>query len=901
MRFILFLITVFFSVMSVFAQETLYQSAEFTITTDKVIQGKFEATAVSPTKIVSNYKSDYKKPTPRKIDFKFSINGLDNERYPGEDHHFTLPLTGERAVSPVYTFGAPDPEEARSVQNDAEPYLQNDMNFEIRLNMRHVLADFKEKGYFETFDGEKVMAGDFHGVYVAGGTEPLSWEFESLPQKPHLKLHDPDGDGIYEVTVRFKQFQMPEYRADESIWELQHDVAQYPQYKSDILLSDALYNMSLEELHLDIRPDGAFMAGAKWPGVWTRDISYSILLSLAMLNPEASKKSLMAKVKNDRIIQDTGTGGSWPVSTDRMTWALAAWEVHLVTGDRDWLKTAYHIIKNSAEDDLKTAYNQETGLMYGESSFLDWREQTYPRWMDPKDIYKSQNLGTNAVHYQTYRILEKMAAILGEPDSVYAETAKSIRNGINKHLWLEEKGFYGQYLYGRNYLSLSPRSETLGEALTVLFDIADEEKQLSIFKNTPVVAFGAPCIFPQIPNIPPYHNDGIWPFVVAYWTWAAAKSQNVNAVKHGVASIYRAAALFLTNKENFVASTADFMGTEINSDRQLWSVAGNLALVYRVLFGMTFTPEGLSFQPFIPKSFGSTRSLSDFKYRNANLDIKISGYGSQVKSFRFDGKQMEQACIPHDVSGNHFIEIEMANNEIDSPEINLRENAFAPETPVVKSNAGTLTWEPVDGASLYFLYKNGQQIETISKDQYQIPEADDYAEYQVLAVDDMGWQSFLSEPVVVADADEIITIQAEKYGELSETRYQGYSGSGYILLDKAVNNDLQFPVKIEVPGLYAIDVHYANGNGPINTNNKCAIRTLALNGERVGAVVMAQRGIERWEDWGFSNSLKIYLPKGEHPLGLTFTASDNNMNGEVNFALLDYVRLIRIPDVRRAN
>lgn len=893
------IILVLFNLTLLFAQDVLYTSDQFTITTEKVIQEKFKATAVSPTKIVSNYKSDYKKPTARKIDFKFSINGLDNERYPGEDHHFTLPPDGERAVSPVYTFGAPDPKVARSVQNDSEPFLQNDMDFVIRLDMRHMLEDFKEKGYFETFDGEKVMADDFHGVYVAGGTEPLSWEFESLPQKPHLKLHDPDDDGIYEVNVRFKRFQVPEYNSDETSWELKQDVSHYPQYKSDIELSDALYNMSLEELHLDIRPDGAFMAGAKWPGVWTRDISYSILLSLAILNPDASKKSLMAKVKNDRIIQDTGTGGSWPVSTDRMTWALAAWEVYLATGDEDWLKTAYHIIKNSAEDDLNTAYKHETGLMYGESSFLDWREQTYPRWMDPKDIYKSQNLGTNAVHYQTYRILEKMAAILGEPETAFAETAKSIYDGINQHFWLEDKGYYGQYLYGRNYLSLSPRSETLGEALTVLFDIADEEKQQSIFKNTPVVAFGTPCIFPQIPNIPPYHNDGIWPFVVAYWTWAAAKAQNVNAVEHGLAAIYRAAALFLTNKENFVASTADFMGTEINSDRQLWSVAGNLALVYRVLFGMKFTPKGLSFQPFIPESLGSTRTLKNFKYRNANLEIKISGYGSQIKSFRFDGNQMGQAFIPEDLSGTHSIEIEMVNNEIKSPAINLRENAFAPETPVVKSNAGTLNWESVDGASTYLIYKNGEHIESISANRYEIPESGDYAEYQVLAVDSDGWQSFLSDPVAVTGAAEIITIQAEKFGARSETRYQGYSGNGYIPLDKEVNNDIQFPVKIEEPGLYAIDVHYANGNGPINTNNKCAIRTLALNGERVGAIVMAQRGIERWEDWGFSNSLKIYLPKGEHRLSLSFTASDNNMNGEVNFALLDYVRLIRVPDVRR--
>jgi len=49
---------------------------------------------------------------------------------------------------------------------------------------------------------------------------------------------------------------------------------------------------------------------------------------------------------------------------------------------------------------MNVAYDAGTGLVKGESSFLDWREQTYPKWMQPADIYESENLGTNAVHYQ---------------------------------------------------------------------------------------------------------------------------------------------------------------------------------------------------------------------------------------------------------------------------------------------------------------------------------------------------------------------------------------------------------------------------------------------------------------------------------------------------------------------
>jgi len=346
----------------------------------------------------------------------------------------------------------------------------------------------------------------------------------------------------------------------------------------------------------------------------------------------------MKKVDNDRIIQDTGTGGSWPVSSDRMIWAVAAWEIYKSTSDMDWLKQAYPIIKNSAETDLEIVYDKESGLFRGESSFLDWREQTYPRWMEPKDIYKSMNLGTNALYYETFKILAEMADILNEDGEKYQQVASRLKTAINKFLWVKDKGYYGQYLYGRTSMSLSPRSETLGEALCILFDIADESQKQSILEKMPVVKYGPTCIFPQIPNIPPYHNNGIWPFVVSYWTLAAKTGGNMAAVTHGLGSIYRAAALYLSNYENMVAQTGDFLGTEINSPRQLWSVAGNLAMIYKLFFGMKYYDGYLEFDPLIPEEYTGHFELKNYTYAGSILDISLSGHGNGIATFILDGK-----------------------------------------------------------------------------------------------------------------------------------------------------------------------------------------------------------------------------------------------------------------------
>ena len=240
-------------------------------------------------------------------------------------------------------------------------------------------------------------------------------------------------------------------------WKPRYDLSRYPQLQTPFLLENALYNMSLDEMVNAIEPDSTLRTGSGFPGVWTRDVSYSIILSMAHLQPQVSMHCLLRKVDRlGRIIQDTGTGGSWPCSTDRMVWAIAAWEIYKVTGSREWLEKIYPIIRKSIEDDYLTAYDEKTGLMMGESSFIDWREQSYPRWMQPMDIFQSKCLGTNAVHVEALRVLGCMADIMNDTieKEKYDKRSKQIITAINRNLWMPEKGYYAQFLYGRNYHTL---------------------------------------------------------------------------------------------------------------------------------------------------------------------------------------------------------------------------------------------------------------------------------------------------------------------------------------------------------------------------------------------------------------------------------------------------------------
>lgn len=869
--------------------KALYQSDAYAIYPDRVVQDEFVAKAISPTELTSNYKSPANLTMTPTVVFKFAINGRDNEMSPGSDHIFNCVPSNGTCQTPVITFGKLSKDDAEVPKN---VYLTPNTQMKVRLDMRPVLEAFEKSGVYTTPTGDKIYKEDFKGVFIAGGTDPLSWDFDNLGSRKEMQLQDPDGDGIYEITLLMNENREEKMTAQQ--WKMTRDANAFPQYKSDYPLADALYNLALEEMIIAVEPDSTFRTGKEWAGVWTRDISYSIILSMAQVQPKVSMYSLMRKVKDGRIVQDTGTGGAYPISTDRVIWAVAAWEVYKATGDEKWLRDTYAIIKKSLQDDQKNALNPETGMMRGESSFLDWREQSYPRWMQPADIYESENLGTNAAHYQANIVAAQMADMLQDSEAAadFRKVAEGIKQGINKHLWQEDKGYYGQYLYGRNYKILSPKAEALGEALSVIFGVADEARSKTIVANTPVTDFGITNIYPQIPGIPPYHNNAIWPFVQSYWSLAAAEAGNEEALLESISAIYRPAALFLTNKENFVATSGDYAGTQVNSSNMLWSLAGSLSMVYKVYFGMDFKADGIELKPFVPEAYKGNRKLTNYKYRNAVLNFEMSGYGNQIKSITLDGKPMGKPFIPATLSGSHSIKIELANNET-AAEFNHTAHYTTPETPKVTYTSGKLSWPAVEGATAYRVFRNGKPLEETTNT-FEVVTADAYGEYMVLAVDAQGVTSFGSEPVMVVPDKYKLMYEVEKAAPKARLPYRDFSGTGFVEISKQKNKEVKLTITVPEDGVYAIDFRYANGNGPINTSNKAAIRTLKKGREFAGTIVLPQRGDGEWSNWGFTNPVEVQLPKGKHTIRLTFEPHNENMHGEVNQAMLDYMRVIRI-------
>jgi len=450
-----------------------------------------------------------------------------------------------------------------------------------------------------------------------------------------------------------------------------------PRIRTGNLAFDALFALAGAEMRLDavsqIRdgnynggapiPCECFATGEKWHYVWTRDLSYAADLGLALFDAQRVRNSLDFKLSGWRkgvpiapqvagtpdglqIVQDTGSGGSWPVSTDRVTWAFAAEETlrTLPASERaPFARRALQALSNTIENDRIAAFDAKTGLYMGEQSFLDWRDQSYAAWIpnDLASMSSSKSLSTNVGHYQALMLAAKLAREHGDTarGKRYEGWAADLKRAINTQLWLDDAGMYSSLTAG--HLDGAPlhKFDWLGQSLAILSGIAGEERANSILARYPHGPMGAPVIWPQQPGMPVYHNRAMWPFVTGYGLRAAAQAKNVAVADAAYDSLVRGAALNMSNMENLEWLSGQpllldernphLIGPVINSRRQLWSVGAYLGMVVGEVFGVALQDDALLLRPFVTarlrrEMFGASDEI-------ALHDLRLHGKRVQVR------------------------------------------------------------------------------------------------------------------------------------------------------------------------------------------------------------------------------------------------------------------------------
>jgi len=717
--------------------------------------------------------------------------------------------------------------------------------------------------------------------------------------------------------------------------------------RSGHLMFDALFALALQEARqnsVSEITDGSFnggqpmacdcfVTGEKWPYVWTRDTAYAAYLGLALVDPVRTMNSLLFKLSDKKatlgggapqIVQDTGSGGSWPVSTDRVVWALGAYETLKYLSDADraaFLTDAYAALKNTVETDRSVAYDPHDGLYRGETSFLDWREQTYPAWTanDTVHIGMSKSLSTNQLHYRALRIAAELAFMAGESadqtrytawtDDLRAAIAARFAPGTTQTLMSAMK------LTELNDAPL-PRHDLLATALLAqwsdtIFDTGTTVGQIAFWPHTDA---GAPVIWPQQPWTPIYHNRAIWPFVTALYAQAARNTANADALWRAVRTLMFGAAFNLSNMENFEFTTlandyedGDYSGPVVNSRRQLWSVAGFVSLVVRTLAGFDAEMYGIAVTPSLPRAArndffvkGDRFILYDIPYRGKKVTIDITlppigdandGYYT-AETVKLNGTLLnDPSAAEGDLDDENLFEIDISrhhagvNTATVLPDTEPR-TLFAPREPLVTgiSSVGghiTLTLsrngEP-ETDTAFTVYRNGEMVaENVTATSWS--DADTLclsAKTCCYSVSQRylpaGHHSFPSNPQCFwGDSYERITTIAAaaltgSSGEVLATDHGKTHFSDWGTPTQTLTTTSPFAPTYT--GQYYLQVEYGNGR-PIDTGITACQKfidvydTDGLVLVTSGPVVMPHLGANDWERWGNSSFLPVFLESGK--------------------------------------
>ncbi len=693
---------------------------------------------------------------------------------------------------------------------------------------------------------------------------------------------------------------------------------------------------------------GCFETGRLWTYVWTRDTSYAATLGLASVDPTRTRNSLELKTSKRRngtdreIVQDTGTGGSHPVSSDRVVWAMGAWELlkYLDGAERAaFLDLAYDAIANTAENDRGVVYDANDGLYRGEQSFLDWREQSYPAWTatDTVQIGMSKALGTNVGHYVLLQVAAKLAAEKGDAaaSAKYAGWAAALKTAIATKFWLDGDNLFSTFTTTALDPSPTHQYDLLGSALAVLHDVGTASQSTSVVAHYPHLAKGAPVIFPEQKDTRIYHNRAIWPFATAFWLRAAAKVDNAQAIDENVKSLMRGAAMNLSNMENFEVTTGAnfvddgaFSGPVVNSQRQLWSVAGYLSMVQDVVFGLDASQTGIRFLPHVTRQMRATLfagadsiSLSHFSYKGKRISVKIhlppvdTGDGVLViAGVRLDGKDAGTDYLPAKaLSDDSLIEIELDVGSaaidgirlVSDADVADYRNIFGPKNPNITAVAPTgghlaVGWDANGEAAsdvTFSIYRDGARIATGvagTATSYTDMQSADYVTkthcYSVEAVYASGNASQHAKPVCNWGPGDVRvqTFGAQSFTANAGVLSQSHGRWHYDDWGNPTDTLTLTNVVAQSSGPHLIQVLAGNGSGDFTTGITCGVKALEVwEGATLvgkGELVMPQLGT--WDDWRDSSFVRVDLQVGKaYTIVIREDASSGNMSDFEHFML----------------
>ena len=234
--------------------------------------------------------------------------------------------------------------------------------------------------------------------------------------------------------------------------------------------------------------------------------------------------------------------------------------------------------------------------------------------------------------------MQKIEKELNYPiNKEYIDKAVRLKESINKHFWMEDKGYY-RYIV--DDFGSCEYQEGLGHSFAILFGIADEDKINKILKNQYITKEGIACVWPCFDRYLDFgeneygrHSGVVWPFIEAFWADAATKNGRIDLLQYEFSCMTKRAMrdghfaeIYHPVSDELYGGIQENKGQGIISWKselkQTWSATGYIRMILFDIIGINVDENGISVSPNLINGLEYIE-LKNLPFRGKLLDISI--------------------------------------------------------------------------------------------------------------------------------------------------------------------------------------------------------------------------------------------------------------------------------------
>lgn len=674
-------------------------------------------------------------------------------------------------------------------------------------------------------------------------------------------------------------------------------------FSSDLPLLDFLYRLE---------------ASSAPSGRYTAQTPYEIYLN--PLQNDSARQALESRLRNGLVVPAEVRGLGWPVVNSNAEWLLGASELAVASGDGRWLREVRQTARSVLEADLRVSYDPGCGLFTGIPRYIAAGAGMLPPWMNVSDLSGLVTFGVNAAYCGALRTLESAdpapggASDPGHRRWSISVSSDSLLRSLKKEMWLPNRGYFSALNYGPlPYRIPLQATDNLAQAFAVLTGTASGALADAMIAKTPAGYLGMTLFQPQLPPASGPIRNEISPMLLqTAWTIACARRANEAAYSFAVGALIAAEGERLTGSRHRLPS---FRSTFTS-------------LIVRGLLGVRYNPDCMEFSPYVPENLPGEKRISNLRYRNARLDIRLSGTGHAISTFTIDGRPSEP-FFPADMEGDHQIVITLAGaasdpgsaNRLENPRLlplpaecnwNQRSATLAPgrlpagiTAEAVEETFGAEI--PSDREDCFLVYVDGTLEEEIFRTDYQLFDAKKPVAIQFCPLSGSQYEGFSAPPYLYVPSRSrhmIYTPSIARNG--TKVLEDKKIAERFVESTRFRNRRITFGFDAPKKGRYLIDLRYACGLGIVNAQRRVALRQLRVNNLDAGVFVFIQltpaalrrmgEPVESWQTAAaWTNPLEVELHEGHNDLELRYyQPSPVYVDPQSNTVLTDIIRIISI-------